>query len=339
MKATRGASLTINRMAGGLLAGCLLAGCRARTDGTAADRAALTGVVARIAQDARLIEAATRRLAEATRGIYENRDRFIAGVDTNRYRATPEGCYYKAVEDGGPALWVSGTVPVDDDLRRVAWATEGLDGLLRELTETIPAVTQTYYNEYRSLNRIYPPFDVLSQYAPGMRIPEFNFYFLADATHNPERRVVWVDEPYVDPAGRGWMVSCVAPVYVTNTLMGVVGLDVTVAGIVEHYLQPPGRAWALVDRNGTIVAATERAIELFAMPPLVDHRYVNTVKSDRYRTEDYNLLQSPHAGVRHLANAVLKEDVRAAAFTTIKPINVLAEPIESLRWTAMLIAE
>lgn len=316
-----------------------LAGCRGGPVVRTEERGALTGLVARIGGDARQIELGALRLAAAAVPIYEDIDRWVAGVETNRYRFSPEGCYYKAVDDGGPALWVSGASPIDAALCRLAWATEGLDGDLRALPRELPAVAQAYFNEHRSLNRIYPPFDVLSQYEPGMRIPEFNFYFLADAAHNPGRGAVWVDEPYVDPAGRGWMVSCMAPVYLTNVLMGVVGLDVTVAEIAEHYLQPPGRVWALVAQNGTVVAATERAIELFDMPPLVDHRYVNTVKSDHYRTEDYNLLQAPHARVRRLAQAVLREGVREADLLTVKPVRVLAEEITSLRWTALLIVE
>ncbi len=335
MKVRRTACFT----AAAVIAG-LLAGCRAQPVESAADRAAVVDLAARIAADVQRIEARTRQLAEATARTYAEADRIVAGVDTNRYAFTPEGCYYKTVDDGGPALWVSGVVPVDAAVQRVAWATEGIDAELRAIPRESPAVAQAYYNDRNSVNRIYPPFDVLSQYAPGMKIPEFSFYYLADAKHNPERLVRWVDEPYVDPAGRGWMVSCIAPVYQGDELMGVVGLDVTVAGIVESYLRPAGGAWALVDHNGTIVAATESAIELFAMPPLIDHRYVNTVKSDRYRNKDYNLQQSPNADVRRLAAEVSRRGARAVVFGPPEnPRRVLAEPIAALRWTALLVAE
>ena len=44
-----------------------------------------------------------------------------------------------------------------------------------------------------------------------MVIPNYNFYYLADAEHNPSRGVVWTDV-YLDPAGQGWMMSAIAPV-------------------------------------------------------------------------------------------------------------------------------
>lgn len=324
-----------------LLSALLLAGCQERKATTrTADRNAVQEVSTKISGDVRRIEQRTRQLAEATARTYVEADRLVAAARTNQYRFTPDGCYYKAVDDGGPALWVSGVVPVDEVVQRVAWATEGIDEDLRAIPRELPAVAQVYYNDRHSLNRIFPPFDVLSQYEPKMNIPEFNFYYLADAQHNPKRNVVWVDEPYVDPAGRGWMVSCIAPVYQGDDLMGVVGLDVTVTGIVENYLKPEGRAWALVDRKGTIVAATEVAIEWFDMPPLTDHRYVNTVKSDRYRSEDYNILQSPNPNVRDMAEAVLHQGTREARLQSADTRRlVVAEPISALGWTALLVTE
>ena len=321
----------------GLLGSGLMAGCTAKTSESPADRAAVLELAGKVEADVRRIEGRTLQLAAATAQTYVEADRLLAGVDTNKYKFTPEGCYYKAVDDGGPALWVSGVVPVDDKVQRIAWFTEGIDAELMTIVREMPEVAQDYYNDKHSLNRIYPPFDVLSQYEPKMDIPSFNFYYLADAQHNPDRKAVWVDEPYVDPAGRGWMVSCIGPVYEGEELVGVVGLDVTVAEIVENYLQPASRAWALVDRNGTIVAATEAAIELFDMPPLTDHRYVNTVKSDRYRSEDYNLLQSPNADVRRLAEEVMKNGATGTLLKHAKGRSwIVATPIKALGWTALL---
>lgn len=321
-----------------LLTGVLASGCRPATHAGTEERAALRDRVARIEQDAQVIEARTRSLAEAARRTYAEAESLLARVDTNRYRFTPDGRYYKAVDDGGPAVWVSGVVPVDDHVRRIVWATEGMDEDLRTLLRETPAVAQAYYNDRHSLNRIFPPFDVLSQYEPQMNIPDFNFYYLADTAHNPERRVVWVDEPYVDPAGRGWMVSCIAPVYVERDLAGVVGVDVTVNGIVENYLLPPDWAWLLVDRRGTVVAATESAIDLFDMPPLSDHRYINTVKSDRFRSEDYNILQSPNANVRDIADRLLNQKISDAILKNGSASHlVLSKGIPSLRWTLFLV--
>lgn len=320
------------------LAAMLAAGSGCRGPDEAADRADLRRVVQWIGRDAARIESRATSLARAAAQVHAEADRILPRVETNQYRTAPNGCYYKAVDDSGPALWVSGADPIDDAVRRTAWVTEGLDGDLRSAVAALPEVSQAYYNHRRSIIRIFPPFDVLSQYEAKMRIPTFRFYYLADAEHNPDRRTVWVDEPYVDPAGRGWTVSCVAPVYAGDVLEGVVGIDLTIGAIVERYLQPSDRAWALVDRRGVIVAATEAAVRALDMPPMADHRYVTTVKSDRYRSEDYSMLRSPNPNVRRLAATLFREGGNRARLQTAGGRRtVLAEAVPALGWTAILV--
>ena len=40
----------------------------------------------------------------------------------------------------------------------------------------------------------------------------YNFYYEADKKHNPKKEPVWTDV-YLDPAGKGWMISLIAPIY------------------------------------------------------------------------------------------------------------------------------
>ena len=107
------------------------------------------------------------------------------------------------------------------------------------------------------MSRYYPFIDkVYEQFVPDINIPEFNFYYLADQRHNPERRVIWT-EPYLDPAGQGWMMSCIAPIYKGDYLEGVVGVDVTIKNFIDNILTlqlPWGGEAFLVNRDGTIMA-------------------------------------------------------------------------------------
>ncbi|WP_213033436.1 cache domain-containing protein, partial [Acinetobacter baumannii] len=96
-------------------------------------------------------------------------------------------------------------------------------------------------------NHIYPWFFTLDQYPADMDIPKYNFYYLADAEHNPERGVVWTDV-YLDPARTRLDDVGVAPVYRDDFLEGVVGIDITVSGILEQIgqLQVPWGGYAML---------------------------------------------------------------------------------------------
>lgn len=101
--------------------------------------------------------------------------------------------------------------------------------------------------------------DALSQYAHDINIPTFNFYYLADKIHNPQQKVVWTDA-YLDPAGLGWMISAIAPVYKGDFLEGVVGIDVTIDQLITNILsiQLPYTSMAmLVDEKGHILGMSK----------------------------------------------------------------------------------
>jgi len=276
------------------------------------------------------------RLANTTVSLYSRRAEIIQGVDKSKYTFSRDGAFHKPKDDGGAALWISAVLPVTPDMQEVAYLTEPLDAELIRICRELPAVSQAYYNDRHSLNRIYPWFDTIAQYPPRMNIPEFNFYYLADAAHNPGRKGVWVPEPYVDPAGRGWMVSTIAPVYVDEKLEGVPGLDVTIATLVERYFRGIDRAVAVVSREGVLVAATESAIQQLEMPPLKDHKYLETVKLDTFKPEDYNILKSTLRPVRTMAAQLLQEGLSSVTVELKgERHTAYAAPVPELGWTVI----
>ena len=259
-----------------------------------------TQIATQIAADCATIAAQVLHLAAFTQDLYQNKQEILKKVDRHAYGFAPNGSFYKIQDNGGAALWISGAVPITEAVQSVAYFTEPLDSELRRVCDETPSVVQAYYNDANSLNRIYPWMDVLTQYEPKMDIPSFNFYYLADARHNPSRGPVWVDEPYVDPAGRGWIISAIAPVYGKEGLLGVAGLDVTLQAISQNYVEKSPVPVAVIARTGILVAATEDAISILEMPRPKDHRYLDTVKQDTFKPDDYNVTKSTVRAVREL---------------------------------------
>lgn len=141
-----------------------------------------------------------------------------------------------------------------------AIATEKLDPFYNAVLQTNANIAQAYFNSYDSMNRLCPFMpDALAQYDHDINIPSYNFYYLADEKHNPQKKVVWTDT-YFDPAGRGWMISAIAPVYKGDFLEGVVGLDVTIDQLINNILSlklPYVSMTMLVDDNGNILGMSE----------------------------------------------------------------------------------
>ena len=328
-----------------LLSSLLCVSCRPTGDpaSEAAAQAELKDTAERINGDLVRIRQQVEELAESTVLLYQPEAiaKNLEHADPSRYAVHRNGVLYKPKDDGNSAVFVSGCVPVDDALKRIVYFTEPLDTAFKQVTARFPEVVQVYYNDRNSYNRIYPFFDVISQYEARMDIPSYNFYYLADASHNHGRGGVWVDEPYVDPAGRGWMVSAIAPVYVDGRLEGVPGIDVTINAITDRYIKKSRAAGlAIVAANGIVVSIHEQLAILFSLPPLENHQYLETIRMDTFRTDDYNLLKCRTPAVREMAERILNgKERRAVLIKDGESFEVLAEPIADVNWTLIKVLD
>lgn len=128
-------------------------------------------------------------------------------------------------------LWSLGRMPNDLERDWIA-STSGLDSMMLDLMNVRTDLAAVYFNTAQSYSRYCSP-------KGGIVIPEgtydirdFNFYYLADSENNPGRVPVWTPA-YMDPAGLGWVVSCIAPVYMNDSLQAVVGIDITLGRIAD----------------------------------------------------------------------------------------------------------
>lgn len=259
--------------------------------------------------------------------ISENK---LSEEDAARLSYTENGIYYTTNDTvkGGAAVFYSGAVPVNEAERKKVIRLLATQELMKDIQQSNPLVASLYFNTFDSLNVIYPYFDVVEQYAPHMDIPTFNFYYEADATHNPERVVKWTDV-YLDPAGHGWMASCIAPVYNGDFLEGVAGIDLTVGTITKQVLNmeiPWGGYGILVGKDGTILALPEDGENDWGLSELTDHTYEEAIMQDTYKPDQFNLfkrdelndfatnLQSDSSG---FSSFTLNGDAKVASWNTI----------------------
>ena len=165
---------------------------------------ALSDLQASANLEARIIEGQLTQI-EALTTTYRNLTQHALlqpAVSAPTLAITESGVRYSPQDTGGAAFFYSAATPAaQQDLNKAARLAT-LDPLMRELKQSSPLVASLYFNSWDSLNHIYPWFRTPDQYPHDMVIPDFNFYYLADAAHNPTREVVWTNV-YLDPAGQG----------------------------------------------------------------------------------------------------------------------------------------
>ncbi|RRU77107.1 PAS domain S-box protein [Stutzerimonas xanthomarina] len=259
---------------------------------------ALNDLQAAVSLESRLISEQLSQVSSLTQ-LYRNLTaqalQSVAPGQVPELALSDEGVRYSPSDDGGAAVFYSNaTAPERHDLQKIARLRQ-LEPLMKEIEARNPLVASLYFNSWDSFNHIYPWFFTLDQYPADMDIPKYNFYYLADAKHNPSRGVVWTDV-YLDPAGHGWMMSATAPVYRGDFLEGVVGIDITVSGILEQIgqVQVPWGGYAmLVSDDLSIMALPEPGEADFGLAELTEHSYLDAIRREVFKPEDFQLDRRP----------------------------------------------
>lgn len=265
------------------------------------------------------------------------------------FREAPDGsgCLYQTNLKEGSSFFVpkSSVSEMGEEERRLAVSSASLNALYRNAVESTPHVVAAYFNtnEPADMNRYYPfierPWEV---YPVELDMGEFNFFYLADAKHNPGRKTVWTGV-YLDPAGQGWMLSCIAPVYAGSILKGVVGLDVTFSEMVKgiRSLSLPWVSSMLIAPDGMVLAATDQARAAFGLPDLPAHDYSSSpVATERVDPRELRLDGIADTVIRDgLQSFLASEEVFFEIPSTEGPLMLAQSVVASTGWRLCLVVK
>lgn len=291
----------------------------------------------------RMVSALSRLLQSETTRFFDNPERYPVPVEKPEFGLAPNGVYYKLNNNGGCSVFYSRRYPVGPREKEKALRSEALDPLYKNIHQVNGNVVAVYLNTFDSMNRYYPFFEnVYEQIDPDMDIPTFNFYYLADAEHNPAGGPVWT-KAYLDPMGQGWMMSCIVPIYKGSFLEGVAGIDITITNFIENLLtlQLPWGAHAfLADANGTIMAMPPAVGDIFGLSELKTHDYTDVVRQDTHKPEAFNLLKSVLPAVAGpISQIIRKETGRVEFLLETHPYILGQDTVADTGWKLMVLAD
>lgn len=270
--------------------------------------------------------------------IFLNYDKYDTAYFDGYFAIHKNGAYYKEVDNGGASLYYSSSTPLTDYAKEKALKTEWADPIMKNIVDNDELITQAYLNTFDDMNRIYPFIpDLPSQFGPTLDMDVYNFYYLADDIHNPDRQPVWT-KPYLDPAGQGWMISAIAPVYNNNFLEGVVGLDITLDVLIGHSLEDNklnDSALLLIDDKGLIVAMNKNAQLLLKLDELGDDNYQN-IQETILKPEAFNIASLTDENLRSSLSSILESDVSNISHND-QAYYVNKRLVDQTKWTLMAI--
>lgn len=180
-----------------------------------------------------IIEMNTKILQSSHGEIFSRQD-VLKGED--EYLIHSNGAMYNE-KSYGASLYYNTVSNYDDKMMQRVYKTEQMDSLFKILIDSNDLIQQIYFNGHDNLNRMYPYVHGLADvFGPDVDVERFPFYYLANKENNPTKEIVWTPL-YKDPAGLGWVVSCIAPIYNNQLLEGVSGIDLEIKSLVNNILK------------------------------------------------------------------------------------------------------
>jgi len=249
--------------------------------------------------------------------LFKNQQVYSLEIFNPLFKVHENGAYYKLLDDGGGSLYYSKSTSMTEGTLHKALLTEWMDLSFKSLVDNDPLIEQVYFNSYDGMNRIYPFIDDLpSIYGPILNIQNYNFYYLADETNNPGRGPMWTTA-YLDPANKGWMVSCIVPIYNGDFLEGVTGLDITIEKLVNRIFDielPVDSNVFVVDQNGIIVAMDENMEDLIQLEELKNVIYKTNIENTIIKPDNYNIYKHSDINIRQKFITLFEKGVNEVKF-------------------------
>ena len=273
--------------------------------------------------------------------FFKNPNGFSLPNGTPKFGVADNGVFYKTNKVGSSVYYSSKTKIGQKELQK-ATKTEFMDVSFQSLVETNSNIVAVYFNSYDDMNRLYPFIDdVAKQYGEHIHMEDFNFYYLADAKHNPKKTPVWTGA-YLDPAGNGWMASCVVPVYNGETLEGVTGIDITIATFVKNILNldlPWNSKAFLLDENGAVLAMPKEIEKIVGLDKVKKQGYTGQALTTTVdQAEEYNILKNKNANSQ--VKEMIEKNQKSSILTTNdKTYMLFQEIIPSTKWRFIIMVD
>jgi len=213
------------------------------------------------------IENSLKLLQNEHQNFFRYHKKLVVNSDV-KFEKAKNGMYYKSFDNGGSSVVVSKNTPVTNSLIEELEKTESFDTNFKTIVNENSLVIAAYFNSRYDYSRYYPYIpNTYNIFPSDINMRNYNFYYEADFDHNPNKDVVWTDV-YLDPAGQGWMISSIVPIYYNDKLEGVTGLDITVEKMINNLLKiklPYKSDSFLLNKDGELVATTQNVNKILGI--------------------------------------------------------------------------
>lgn len=262
--------------------------------------------------------------------LYIRQDEILKNLDfdRNQYYTNESGIFMNTFYSEKSSVFVSGFTEITDSIKNIVYFTEPIEKNFSEFIEKNSIVDQIYYNEKHSYNRTYPAVKIDGIVEEKIDLKKYSFFKAADENNNSKRDTIILNKPYLDPAGAGWIISILRPIYFNDEFQGVAGIDITLDDLRKNLCLHD--KMIVINEYGDIIVASGELYNFFGIDKNASESYYTPVDKDVFLPEIYNLTQNKNIFSREIWKMIDEGCTEGKITILDKEIHYCLREIDSL---------
>ncbi len=256
---------------------------------------------------------------------------------SDRYYIHPGEILYYTNSTIQSAAYLPANKNLTPQLKKLIKNSELLDTFFVNTLINNPLLSQVYFLDTNSFLRIYPYIDVVSYLKSSIDLTRLNSYQTVKNQPFIQDRAYWANQPFADPYGRGWIVSCIEPIYYREQFIGMISGDITLRSIKNKYLSSDTELIILTDHSGKIICCTKEAAKITNVPPIREFQYYKPVTEDIYAFDNPSLLNHKNKKFKNAVKSLLSGKNKAVFYIDSKKYTIYKSQIRETNWLLLKI--
>ena len=210
--------------------------------------------------------------------------------------------------------------------------TEIMDSFFINAVENNLFLSQVYFIDTNSFLRIYPYTDIINYLKNPVDLRNLAAYKLVENKPFIENQCYWIKEPVADPYGRGWVVSCVNPVYYRDKFIGSVTGDIQLRNLENKYFSSNNILMILTTSDGRIICSTSGCSKITMIPAYKEFQYYKPIWDDIFITHKTSLLEHKNKNLRKTFRALFGGKSKEDFYYNNKKYTIFKSHIKETDW-------
>lgn len=254
-----------------------------------------------------------------------------------RYHCQKDKILFSLYNENYSAVYLPPGKNFNEKIKKLVINSEKLDPLFIDIIISNPLLTQVYFLDSNSFLRIYPHIDVLNYLKNSKDLTNLIAYQTVKGKPFSYNNAYWVNKPFADPYGRGWIISCVEPVYYRDDFIGIISGDVTLKSLKSKYFSSNTEMVLLLDNSGELICCTKEGAKLLNIPPFREYNYYKPVIEDVFIYNQPSLLNHKNKNFKNALKKLIAGSTKAEFNMNNNKYTIYKSNIEETNWVLLKI--